>query len=213
MSKWLTGVAGVTAVILAIAGATFAIDAASDDGNSGPRSGDEARCLPGAEDCDDTPGQGDVAGICLEGAEDCVDTVDGGGVGLGVCAPDVPDCNDMIVVPDGGEEPGSPDEPVSNVPTSGDDIDPDECNAVHNIDACESQAVEAAARDLEIRGVAAAKLVSAEFTEWPDSCLGIETPGIACAQVITPGFKLLFEADGQTYEYHADLNGNVVLAE
>jgi hypothetical protein len=51
------------------------------------------------------PGDGsDVASICLEGAEDCGDTAgSGGGVGLGMCAPDVApgDCVDMVVDPSG----------------------------------------------------------------------------------------------------------------
>lgn len=39
--------------------------------------------------------------------------------------------------------PDDPDEPVSSdVPTSADDIAPDECNAVHNIDACSPEELE-----------------------------------------------------------------------
>ena len=56
-------------------------------------------------------------------------------------------------------------------------------------------------------------LVSAEQVDWPDACLGIQKPGIACAQIISPGYKVILEAEGRQYEYHTDLTGdNVQLA-
>lgn len=51
-----------------------------------------------------------------------------------------------------------------------------------------------------------------ERIDWPDSCLGVDTPGVLCLQVITPGFRFVVTAGpGRPYaEYHTDLNGHAV---
>ncbi len=138
----------------------------------------------------------------------------GDGAGLAVCVEGVPDCNDMIVNPD-GDVSEDPDAPVSSGPiTSIDDIDPDQCNLVHNIDACEKQATGAAVKDLATRlgiGPEAIAVVSAELTEWPDACLGVAQPGVACAEVITTGFKVILAAEDVEYEYHTDATGSQAL--
>ncbi|GAB4473016.1 MAG: hypothetical protein Kow0088_07990 [Anaerolineales bacterium] len=54
------------------------------------------------------------------------------------------------------------------------------------------------------------RILSFERVDWPDACLGIETPGLMCAQVITPGFRILLEVDGKRYEFHTDLSGSDV---
>lgn len=46
--------------------------------------------------------------------------------------------------------------------------------------------------------------------EWRDSSLGCPQPGMMYAQVITPGYLILVEAGGKTYEYHADRGQRVV---
>jgi hypothetical protein len=43
-----------------------------------------------------------------------------------------------------------------------------------------------------------------EEREWPDSCLGLARPGEVCAQVITPGYRVVFAHDNLTYEYRTD---------
>ena len=53
-------------------------------------------------------------------------------------------------------------------------------------------------------------LVSAELVDWPDACLGIQTPGVMCAQVITTGYKVVLSANGQEYEFHTNESGDVV---
>lgn len=137
--------------------------------------------------------------------------------GLAMCAEDVPDCNDMIVNPDGDvtQEPSDPEDPVTSDPvTSIDDIDPAQCNLVHNIDACQIQATDAAIKDLVSRlGIQPEQvdLLSAELTQWPDACLGIARPDTACAEVITTGFKIILEHGGTEYEYHTDALGTQVL--
>ena len=57
----------------------------------------------------------------------------------------------------------------------------------------------------------AIEVVSVEAIDWPDGSLGCPQPGMAYAQVITPGLRITFQAEGWTYTYHADLAGQVVL--
>lgn len=54
------------------------------------------------------------------------------------------------------------------------------------------------------------KMVSVEPMEWPDACLGITQEGISCAQVITPGYKIVLEANGKQVEYRTDEAGTLV---
>ncbi len=54
-------------------------------------------------------------------------------------------------------------------------------------------------------------LVSAEQVDWPDGCLGIQTPGVMCIQVITTGYRVVLSANGSEYEFHTNLSGDVVL--
>lgn len=37
------------------------------------------------------------------------------------------------------------------------------------------------------------RVVRAEAVDWPDGCLGLQQPGRACAQVVTPGYRISFE--------------------
>ena len=48
------------------------------------------------------------------------------------------------------------------------------------------------------------QLKKAEAVEWPDSSLGCPQPGFFYAQVITPGFQVVLEANGKEYDYHSD---------
>ncbi len=49
----------------------------------------------------------------------------------------------------------------------------------------------------------AVEVLSVEAVEWPNSCLGCPAEGESCMDVITPGYKIRLQVDGQTYEYHA----------
>jgi hypothetical protein len=53
-------------------------------------------------------------------------------------------------------------------------------------------------------GVAAAtvKLVSTAAVDWPDAGLGCPEPGKTYAQVVTPGYRLVFQAGDARYEIH-----------
>jgi hypothetical protein len=54
------------------------------------------------------------------------------------------------------------------------------------------------------------QIVSVEQVEWPDSSLGCPQPGQSYLMVITPGFRIILEANGEQVEYHADTQGNIV---
>jgi hypothetical protein len=79
-----------------------------------------------------------------------------------------------------------------------------------NLTPAQSAAILAVSQNL---GVAAEqiRLVSTEAVEWPDSCLGISMEDIACAQVITPGFRVILDAAGTQVEYRTNEDGTVIL--
>ena len=51
-------------------------------------------------------------------------------------------------------------------------------------------------------------VVSSEAVEWPDACLGVTLEDEMCAQVITPGYKIVLSANGNSYTYHTDQSGS-----
>ena len=53
----------------------------------------------------------------------------------------------------------------------------------------------------------ALRLVEAERTEWTDSCFGLGGPAESCLAAMTPGWRIVFEADGQQYEVRTDEAG------
>jgi hypothetical protein len=55
------------------------------------------------------------------------------------------------------------------------------------------------------------KVVSIEAVDWPDTSLGCPEEGMMYAQVITLGYKIVLEAQGQQYEYHTNEQDYVVL--
>jgi hypothetical protein len=76
-----------------------------------------------------------------------------------------------------------------------------------NLDPELAALVEEAKKDLSGRlDVAAGDIVlqSAEAVQWRDSSLGCPKPGMNYLMVITPGYLIKLEANGMTYEYHAD---------
>lgn len=52
-------------------------------------------------------------------------------------------------------------------------------------------------------------LQNVERVSWPDSCLGLGSAGQNCAQVVTPGYRVIFYANGQTYEVRVDDAGRI----
>lgn len=75
-------------------------------------------------------------------------------------------------------------------------------------------AVMAARRDLASRvgvDVEDVQIMEFEAVQWPDSSLGCPEPGKMYLQVITPGYRVVLQAAGQTYEYHTNRGDRAVL--
>ena len=69
--------------------------------------------------------------------------------------------------------------------------------------------IERATEDLmQAAGVASDEItvLSAEEVEWSDSSLGCPDPDTMYAQVITPGYLIVLEYDGSTFNYHTGLD-------
>jgi hypothetical protein len=76
------------------------------------------------------------------------------------------------------------------------------------------EVVRLAKEDLAQRlGVAVDQIqrVSVEAVEWSDTSLGCPQPGMMYAQVITPGYRVVLEAEGDRYQYHTDRDRGIVL--
>jgi hypothetical protein len=54
-------------------------------------------------------------------------------------------------------------------------------------------------------------VTSTEDVAWSDSSLGCPDPERMYAQVITPGYRIVLEAGGETYTFHASEQGELVL--
>jgi hypothetical protein len=59
-------------------------------------------------------------------------------------------------------------------------------------------------------GLTAIQILDTEQVEWPDACLGLEEEDEFCAQVVTPGWRVLAEVEGQIYELRTDETGTIV---
>jgi hypothetical protein len=57
------------------------------------------------------------------------------------------------------------------------------------------------------------EIIGTEEVEWPDPCLGVPEPDEMCAMVITPGYRVILEAEGKRYELRTDLTGETVRME
>ncbi|MEM7346705.1 MAG: hypothetical protein AAF485_20875, partial [Chloroflexota bacterium] len=53
-------------------------------------------------------------------------------------------------------------------------------------------------------------LMGLDEQDWPDASLGCPKEGEMYVQMITPGYRMMLEVGGETYEFHTDLNENVV---
>jgi hypothetical protein len=71
---------------------------------------------------------------------------------------------------------------------------------------------QALAKELGI-DAAAITLAQIEEVEWRDSSLGCPKPNMNYLQVITPGYRIVLEAQGRSYEYHTDTGKRVVRCE
>ena len=76
-------------------------------------------------------------------------------------------------------------------------------------DAITAAAIVTLANELGLTG-AEIEVVSAEMTEFTDSCLGLGGAAESCLQAITPGWIVMLSANGQEYEVHTDATGTQV---
>ena len=56
-------------------------------------------------------------------------------------------------------------------------------------------------------------LVEATEVEWSDSSLDCPQPGMEYLQVITPGYRIVLQVNGQSYEYHTNRDAYFVYCE
>jgi hypothetical protein len=104
-------------------------------------------------------------------------------------------------------------EPTPKLEVDAPEVTPPEDDASTPVDEATALA-DAAKTDLAQRlGVATAQVTveGVTPTDFPDASLGAPEPGQVYAQVITPGYVITLNAEGETYRYHAG-DGRVVAA-
>jgi hypothetical protein len=53
-------------------------------------------------------------------------------------------------------------------------------------------------------------ILETEQVEWSDGCLELGRPDESCLAAITPGWLIVFEVDGESYEVHTDEIASVI---
>jgi hypothetical protein len=95
-----------------------------------------------------------------------------------------------------------------------DDSTPEAAPSTAETESATMVIAELAVRDLALRlefDLNKITVVSIESVDWPNSALGCPLPGADYAQVITPGYRIKLEADGEVYTYHTSERQAVVL--
>lgn len=54
------------------------------------------------------------------------------------------------------------------------------------------------------------RVINFQPVEWPDASLGCPLPGAGYAQVITPGYLIALQVQGDTYSYHTNQDGRFI---
>ncbi len=67
------------------------------------------------------------------------------------------------------------------------------------------------AGQLGLSDPAQVQLVQTLPVYWLNACLGASSPDAVCAEVLTPGFRILLEAQGAQYEFHTNQDGSQVI--
>jgi hypothetical protein len=57
------------------------------------------------------------------------------------------------------------------------------------------------------------QITKVESKDWPNSCLGLPQGDEVCTEVITSGWLLTFNINGQEYKYRVDKTGTVIRQE
>lgn len=55
------------------------------------------------------------------------------------------------------------------------------------------------------------EIIAIEPVEWSDASLGCPEPGKMYAQVITPGYRVLLQVEGEQFEVHTDREGRTAV--
>ena len=84
--------------------------------------------------------------------------------------------------------------------------------SVSGMQALIEQAKEDLARRLST-SEAQITIVDAKDVTWPNSSLGCPQPGMLYAEVLTPGYLILLNANGKDYEYHAGKSSDAFYCE
>jgi len=103
---------------------------------------------------------------------------------------------------------------ASPLPSPQTTVQPNQQMIAEPIPVDSTTAVAAAIADLAQQQAIQPDLIvvqSVEAVDWPDSSLGCPQEGYMYAQAITPGFLIVLDVEGQTFEYHTDLDDYVVL--
>jgi hypothetical protein len=100
----------------------------------------------------------------------------------------------LVLPPQGASTPMSP-----NLPTP----------AASGLEDLIQKAKEDLARRLSI-STNEINLVEARDVIWPDSSLGCPQKGMVYAQVLTPGYLILLEHGGNTFEYHTSKRSDII---
>ncbi|MGF1616345.1 MAG: hypothetical protein ACFCU2_00850 [Acidimicrobiia bacterium] len=85
-----------------------------------------------------------------------------------------------------------------------------------NPDTAPESVVDRAISDLVDRTTVSSEtitVVAAESKTWPDGSLGCPQPGMSYTQALVDGSRVLLEADGRLYAYHAGPDGEPFLCE
>ena len=96
----------------------------------------------------------------------------------------------------------------SNLPTDGTPVS--NLSLVDNPPTAAVKAAEDLSRQLGVP-VSEISFLKIEQVDWPDGCLGVHQPDQMCVQMITPGYQVILEVEGQQYEYHTNLDGSYVV--
>ncbi len=89
-------------------------------------------------------------------------------------------------------------------------VSPSSAAAAIDLETATGLAIEAMAEWLGIP-VTQLAVFGAEAVTWPNACIGLTRPGVACAEVETPGFRVtLLDAFDNPHNVHLDARGGAV---
>lgn len=121
-------------------------------------------------------------------------------------------CTSMSIPTPGNEHPES-ELPVAAAPVqAGNPIQ--EPTVEEDTDLVSREVVEKAKADLSKRfdvNIGRIHIMEARAVTWPDASLGCPQPDMVYAEVLTPGYWILLEADGKQYPYHTDQVDQLIL--